>query len=90
MEWKYGDTTNLFHYLRTFDKLREMRSCVIVNIFTLCVLLNNCHIALYDCQSSKYFDIAIKVNMLEKRMNFGPQHQEEVEIEDNENCQIKQ
>jgi len=86
VKWNYGDDTNLFDYLRNLEKLRVMRSRVNEQCFTLCVLLRNCHITLYACQSSNYFDIPMKVNMLEKMMNFGPQHQEEVDIEDNENC----
>jgi hypothetical protein len=78
IEWNYGNTSNLFHYLRNLDKLRVMRSRVIVRIFTVCVLLRNCHIALYGCQSSNYFDLAMKPNMLERMMNFSQDDEEDV------------
>ena len=70
IEWNYGHTSNLFHYLRNLDKLRLMDGEIVVRIYTVCVLLRNCHIALYGGQASRYFDIAIADNMLENYMRF--------------------
>jgi len=71
IEWNYGYTSNLFHYLREVDKLKVMDDGVLIHVYTACVILRNCHIALYGGQSASYFDIAIESNMLEKLMRFN-------------------
>ena len=71
IEWNYGYTSNLFHYLRQVDKLKVMDDGVLIHVYTACVILRNCHIALYGGQSASYFDIAIESNMLEKLMRFN-------------------
>jgi len=70
IEWNYGHTSNLFHYLRNLDKLRLMDGAIVVRIYTVCVLLRNCHIALYGGQSSRYFELVIEDDMLEKYMRW--------------------
>jgi hypothetical protein len=71
IEWNYGLTSNLFHYLRNLDKLKVMEEGVICRIYTVCVILRNCHIALYGGQSSNYFDIVTEPDMLEKMMDYN-------------------
>lgn len=65
IEWSYGATSNLFHYLRNIEKLKVMRSEHITHVYFVCALLRNCHVALYGGIESNYFDITIPPNMLE-------------------------
>jgi hypothetical protein len=68
IEWNYGHTANLFSYLRNLEKLKVMDGDedVVCRVYLVCTLLRNCHTALYGCQSSRYFDIAIPLDMLER------------------------
>jgi hypothetical protein len=68
IEWNYMNTSNLFRYLKIFNKLRVMKSTVVCKIYILCTILRNCHIALYGGISSNYFDIFLPSDMLEKYM----------------------
>jgi len=66
IEWSYGAISNLFAYLRNLSKLRLLRSKRLLHIFFVCVLLRNCHVALYGGIESNYFDIVIPSDMLEQ------------------------
>jgi hypothetical protein len=68
IEWNYGHTANLFSYLRNLEKLKVMDGDedVVCRVYLVCTLLRNCHTALYGCQSSRYFDIPIPLDMLER------------------------
>ena len=60
IEWNYGATSNLFHYLRNIDKLKLMRNTHLTRVYFVCQLLRNCNVALYGGIESNYF-----TNMLE-------------------------
>jgi len=66
IEWNYGAAAKLFGYLTKLEKLKVLDGTVCVRIYTVCIILKNCHIALYGGQSSNYFDIRIPDDMLEK------------------------
>ena len=66
IEWNYGVTANLFHYLKNIDKLKLLHNDNVSKVYTVCVLLRNCHNALYGGISSNYFNIVIPSDMLER------------------------
>lgn len=66
IEWNYGVTANLFHYLKNIDKLKLLHNDNVCKVYTVCVLLRNCHNALYGGISSNYFNIVIPSDMLER------------------------
>ena len=59
-------TSNLFGYLKNLDKLRVMNGGTVVKIYTVAVILRNCHVGFYGCQSSSYFNTRIDDDFLEK------------------------
>ena len=65
IEWNYGATSNLFHYLRNVEKLKLMRNEHLTRVYFVCQLLRNCHVALYGGIESNYFNISLPTNMLE-------------------------
>jgi hypothetical protein len=65
IEWNYGATSNLFHYLKNIDKLKLMKAKNVAKVYSVCTLLRNCHVALYGGISSNYFGIVIRPDMLE-------------------------
>jgi hypothetical protein len=65
IEWSYGATSNLFHYLRNIDKCKVMRSIHLTKVCMACCLLRNCHVALYGGIESNYFNLQLPPNMLE-------------------------
>ena len=69
IEWSYGATANLFAYLRNLSKLKLLRSNRLLRIYFVCVLLRNCHVALYGGQESNCFDIVLPHDMLERYLN---------------------
>ena len=66
IEWNYGCTVSLFKYLVTNQKLKVFESSTVSRIYTVATILRNCHIALYGCQSTNYYDISIPTDMLER------------------------
>ena len=66
IEWNYGVTSNIFSYLKNFDKLRLFKSNVVAKVFTVCTILKNMHVCLYGCISSQYFNLEIPHDMLER------------------------
>jgi hypothetical protein len=69
IEWSYGAIKNLFGYLRNLSKLKLLRSDRLLRVYFVCVLLRNCHVALYGGIESNYFDIVIPDDMLERYLN---------------------
>jgi hypothetical protein len=66
IEWNYGVTANLFRYLKNLNKLRLMDGGNVSKVYTVAVLLRNCHIALYGGISSSYFNLRISDDFQEK------------------------
>jgi len=64
IEWNYGVTSGLFKYLCNHRKLKVLASHSVANIYTLATLLRNCHVILYGCQSSNYFELTMHANFL--------------------------
>jgi hypothetical protein len=69
IEWTYGGISNLFAYLRNLSKLKLLRSSRLLRVYFACVLLRNCHVALYGGIESNYFEIVIPNDMLELYLN---------------------
>jgi len=65
IEWNYGVTANYFRYLKNINKLKLMHSDRCTEVYRVCTLLRNCHVALYGSISSSYFNLAMPENMLE-------------------------
>jgi len=42
IEWNYGNTANLFNYLKNLDKLRLLNNQNCVRFYRVCTLLKNC------------------------------------------------
>lgn len=64
IEWNYGGTAALYKYITHKEKLRVMASKTVAKVYTVATLLRNCHVMLYGCQSSNYFDLRMHDNML--------------------------
>ena len=69
MEWNYMVTGSLFKYVKCVNKLKILANARVVKIYTVATLFKNFYVALYGCQSSKYFRLAILENMLEHYIN---------------------
>ena len=65
IEWNYGYTASLFHYLLTFSKKKVLASSNVSKMYIVATILRNCHAALYGCQTSNYFDITLPEDFLE-------------------------
>jgi hypothetical protein len=65
IEWNYGYTATLFNYIGKARKLQVLKSDTVHEIYTVVTILRNCHAALYECQTSNYFDIRLPDNFLE-------------------------
>ena len=65
IEWNYGATGNLYGYLNNHSKLKLLSSNVVSNVFTVATILRNCHVALYGCETSNYFNIYMPQQFLE-------------------------
>ena len=69
IEWNYAVTGNLFGYLCNHNKLKLLGSSIVSKIYTVATLLRNCHVALYGCETSNYFNVLIPPNFLEMYLN---------------------
>ena len=65
IEWNYGATGNLYGYLSNHSKLKLLSSNVVSKIYTVATILRNCHVALYGCETSNYFNIYMPPQFLE-------------------------
>jgi hypothetical protein len=72
VEWNYMITSNLFGYLRNFEKLKLLSSDYVSKVYTVCTILRNCHVAMYGCITSDYFGLVMPPNMLERLMQVRP------------------
>ena len=57
IEWNYMVTSNLYDYLRNYNKLRLLSSDKVAKVYTVATILRNCHVALYGSETSHYFGI---------------------------------
>jgi hypothetical protein len=64
IEWNYGGTAALYKYIAHKEKLRSLASKTVAKVYTVATLLRNCHVMLYGCQSSNFFDLRMHDNML--------------------------
>jgi len=69
IEWNYGTCASLFSYIRRPEKFKVLGSERVSKIYTVATLFRNFHVALYGCQTSKYFDLPIPENMLSHYIN---------------------
>lgn len=61
IEWNYGSTAALFPYVCNEKKLKILQNCELVsNVYKVAIIFKNIHIGYYGCQSSNYFDVAIR------------------------------
>lgn len=65
IEWDYGTTGSLFPYLNNKRKLQMLGSSKVAKVYSVCTLLKNCHVILYGCQTSNYFDVSLPNNFIE-------------------------
>ena len=66
IEWNYMVTGSLFKYTNCKDKLKILANDRVSKIYTVATLFKNFHGALYGCQSSRYFNLEVPDDMLEK------------------------
>jgi hypothetical protein len=67
VEWNYALVShNLFRCLSSFDKLRLLSSDRVSKMYSVAIILKNCHVCLYGCQSMSYFDLTLSDDMLER------------------------
>ena len=69
IEWNYAVTGNLFGYLCNHNKLKLLGSSIVSKIYTVATILRNCHVALYGCETSNYFDLLMPTDFLEMYLN---------------------
>ena len=71
IEWDYGGTASLFEYVSgTKRKLKLLKnSDAVSKIYIVATILRDCHICLYGCQTSNYFEVDIPENFLENYIN---------------------
>ena len=68
IEWNYGITAGLYGYLTNTNKLKLLGSHVVSKEYTVATIMRNCHVAMYGCETSHYFDIEMEDNFLELYM----------------------
>jgi hypothetical protein len=56
IEWNDGGTAALYEYIAHKEKLRVLVSKTVAKVYTVATLLRNCHVMLYGCQLSNFFD----------------------------------
>jgi len=66
IEWNYSVTSNLFGYLKNFNKLRLLTDCNCAKIYIVATFLRNCHVCIYGSISSSYFNLLLPSDMLEQ------------------------
>ena len=57
IEWNYQVTSNLYEYLKNFNKLRLLGSTIVSKIYVVATILRNCHVCLYGSETSYYFEV---------------------------------
>ncbi len=60
IEWDYGNTINLFKYVNFHEngKVLLAGGSNIAVCYFIASFLRNCHVCLYHCQTSKYYNVA--------------------------------
>ena len=61
-------TGNLFGYVTNTQKLKILGSNNVAKVYTVATLLRNCHVAMYESETSHYFELPLSTNFLEKYM----------------------
>ena len=64
IEHNYALTKNLFKYLSRIDKLNILHNSRVLKLYTICTFLKNCHIMLYCCKRTSYFNLLIDTRTL--------------------------
>ena len=64
IEHNYELTKSLYKYLSRLEKLKLLNNKTVVKVYTVCNFLRNCHVMLYGCESSKYFNILLNSETL--------------------------
>jgi len=67
IEHNYALTKNLYKYLSRVEKLKILNNPTVLRVYTVCTFLKNCHVMMYGCESSQYFNILLDTeNLLER------------------------
>jgi hypothetical protein len=64
IEWNYGYTAALYKYLGLESKLKLLQSSTVTKVYIVATLLRNCNVCLYGGQSSNYFNLVMRPDML--------------------------
>jgi len=64
IEHNYALTKNLFKYISRIEKLKILGSKIILKIYTVCTFLRNCHVLMYGCETSRFFNIILDTSTL--------------------------
>jgi hypothetical protein len=69
IEWNYGYSASLFKYIADTDKLHILGSVATSQVYTVVTLLRNMRVFMKGGQSSVYFGIRMRDELLEHYMN---------------------
>jgi len=64
IEHNYALTRNLYKYLSRLDKLKILNNKTILKVYTVCTFLRNCHVMMYGCETSNFFNVIMDSNFL--------------------------
>ena len=59
IEWDYRQTPTLFKYVLNKGKFKLLKSKDVAKVYNVATLMRNFHTALYECQTSQYFNLII-------------------------------
>ena len=65
IKWDYGQTSTLFKYVLNKGKFKLLKSKDVAKVYNVATLMRNFHTALYECQTSQYFNLVIPDAFLE-------------------------
>jgi len=67
IEHNYALTKSLYKYLSRIEKLKVLNNSTVLKVYTVCTFLRNCHVMMYGCETSQYFNIILdSSSLLEK------------------------
>ncbi len=69
IEWNYMSTAMLFQLLQSWQKLRILDGENVRRLYIIGTILRNCHVILYGCQTSSYFNLVMPDHILEAYVN---------------------
>jgi len=88
IEHNYALTKNLFKYLSRVEKLKILKGKTVLKIYTVCTFLRNCHVMMYGCETSNYFNILLDTrSLLEEYTRYQSTLLNEEEVEPEQETQ---